>query len=114
MRWACSLLLIWLAAALGGCGNADVDERIDRVRDRANELRADVEDQLTDARQEFGERRERFGRRIREVTDQLGRALERPAQTSPVVQTDGRNGPLTIDAYLTDVLKNIDAFWTRT
>jgi uncharacterized protein len=114
MRRVCSLLLVSAAAALGGCGNADVEGGIEKVRERADRLGADVKDQLAGARKEFDERRERFGRRIREVTDELDRAFERPAQTSPVVRTEGRNEPLTIDAYLTDVLKNIDAFWTRT
>ena len=114
MRTVCCLLLASIAAALSGCGNANVNAGVDQVRTQAEQLRADVKNQIAHARADFEKRRERFGRRIREVTDELGRVFERPSQTSPVVRTDGRNGPLTIDTYLTDVLKNVDAFWTQT
>ena len=98
------------ALLLHGCAAEDVDSARERVAD----VRADAERRLEEARDEFERRRERYGRRIREVLGDLERVFERPDRTSAVVRVRGRNGPTTIDAYLTDVLENVDAYWTRT
>lgn len=66
------------------------------------------------ARDDFEERRERFGKRIREVLADLEPLFERPRQTSPKVQSRGRNEPVTIEAFLTDVLQSVDRYWTAT
>jgi predicted metalloprotease len=102
--------LVLAAVALGGCGGEDVDA----VRERAEEVRRDVEQRIREAREEFEERRERFGRRFREVLRDLEKVFERPEETSPVVRSRGRNEPQTIDAFLTDLLRNVDRYWTRT
>ena len=101
---ACLLLS---AAALAGCGSDD-------VREQAEEVRRDVEERIENAEQEFEERRERFGRRFREILGDLDKVFEQPEQTSPKVRSRGRNQPQTIDAFLTDLLQNIDRYWTRT
>ena len=98
------------AAFLTGCGSEDVDE----VRDRVEEVREDVEEQIDRAREEFEERRERYGRRIEEYLRDLEKVFERPERTSPTVRSRGRNEPQTIDAFLTDVLTDVDRYWTRT
>jgi predicted metalloprotease len=66
------------------------------------------------AQERFEERRRRFGRRIREVLADLEPLFERPRQTSPRVRSRGRNEATTIDAFLTDLLQDIDRYWTRT
>ena len=104
------LLLAALAVAFGvaGCGATDDLER------EAEEVRRDVERGIDNAREDFERRREKFGRRFREILRDLDRVFERPEETSPTVRSRGRNEPQTIDAFLTDLLKNIDRYWERT
>ena len=110
MRRPVLLLLLLLPLALSGCGGEDVDE----VRDRVEQVREDVEEQIDRARDEFEERRERYGKRIDEYLRELEKVFERPERTSPTVRSRGRNEPQTIDAFLTDVLTDVDRYWTRT
>ena len=49
-----------------------------------------------------------------EVLGQLAKAFSRPERTSPTVRSRGRNEPTTIDAFLTDLLGDIDRYWTTT
>jgi hypothetical protein len=113
-----TIMLLLAAASLAGsawgCGGDGVDRGLDAARERAKEIRDDVEERVGDARDEFERRRERFGKRIREVLGDLERLFERPARTSPTVRSRGRNAPTTIEAFLTDVLGDVDRYWTRT
>jgi uncharacterized protein len=104
------LLLAVLLVGPAGCGSEDVD----RIRDRAEQVRKDVERRLEKAKKDFQERRDRFGKRIEEVFRDLDKAFQQPERTSPKVRSRGRNGVTTIDAFLTDILGSIDTFWTRT
>jgi uncharacterized protein len=103
MRLRLALLLVLLA----GCGGDDIDGRLDRARE-------DVQEQVERARDEFEERRDRFGERFREVLRDLEQVFPRAERTSPTVRARGRDGPTTIDAFMTDVLGEIDRYWTRT
>jgi uncharacterized protein len=109
---AAVLLALAASIALAGCDLST--DPADEARERAEEVRRDVERRVDRAQEEFRERRERFGRRIREVLGELERAFERPQQTSPVVRSRGRNEPTTIDAFMTDLLRDIDRYWTVT
>jgi uncharacterized protein len=104
---------ILLTVLLAGCGGEDVDREIDRARERAEELTADIAAQVEGARDEFRERRERFGDRIDEILADLEPLFEPPQRTSPKVRARGRTGTTTIDAFLTDILRDVDAHWTR-
>jgi predicted metalloprotease len=95
-----------LLAGAAGCGD-DVGERIEQTR-------GDIEERIDRARDEFRERRERFGERIRDVLGQLEKVFPRAERTSPTVRSRGRNEPTTIDAFLTDLLRDIDRYWTTT
>jgi uncharacterized protein len=111
------LLILVLAtlAALPGCGGGDGGGALgDRVRTQVEQVRRDVEQRIERAQREFQQRRDRFGKHIREVLAQFQKAFERPEQTSPTVQSRGRTGPQSIDAFLTDLLRDIDGYWTRT
>ena len=107
LRTPALILLVLSSLLIAGCGEEDFD----RVR---ADVEQRIEERIADARREFEKRRERYGKRIEEVLGDLEKAFERPAQTSPVVRSEGRNEPLTIHAFLTDVLENVDAFWTQT
>jgi predicted metalloprotease len=98
---ALTLAVLLLGAA--GCGSEDIEQ-----------ARQDVEEQLERAREEFEERRERFGERIREVLGKLEKAFPQAERTSPTVRSRGRNEPTTIDVFLTELLVDIDTYWTRT
>jgi uncharacterized protein len=96
-----------LLLALSGCGEGDVRDQVERTRDQ-------VAQRVEHARTEFEKRRERFGKRLREVLGQLRQAVPEARRTSPTVRSRGRHQPETIDAFLTDLLKDIDGYWTRT
>jgi hypothetical protein len=111
---AAALAVAALSGGLSGCGEDDVDRARDDAASRIDDLRSDARERVDDAREEFDRRRERFGRRIEQVLADLERVFERPERTSPVVRSRGRNEPQTIDAFLTDVLQDVDRYWTRT
>ncbi|MBI5104628.1 MAG: neutral zinc metallopeptidase [Solirubrobacterales bacterium] len=114
MRPVLALLLLALAAALAGCGGEDLDREVESARKRAEDVRRDVERRVDRARRDCEERRDRFGTCMREVLGDLEKAFERPERTLPQVRSRGRNEPTTIDAFLTDVLQEVDRYWTRT
>ena len=102
-RVVLAVLLVLLPAALAGCGGEDVERAREDVRQRVDEVRADLR-----------ERRERLRRRIREVLEDLEQAIPEAPRTSPEVRTRGRTEPTTIDAFMTDVLRTIDRYWSET
>jgi len=106
-----AVLLVASAAALGGCGGDDVRADIERAADRVEQR---FEQRVENARKTFDERRERFGRRIREVLGDLERVVPRAQETNPTVRSRGSTAPETIDAFMTRVLSNVDAYWAKT
>jgi uncharacterized protein len=96
-----------LAAALPGCGGDDVRDQVEKTRDQ-------VERRITRAEKQFDQARERFGRRIRKVLGDLRKAVPEARRTSPTVRSRGRHEPTTIDAFMTDLLRDIDGYWTET
>jgi len=96
-----------LLLVLPGCGG-------EKVRDQVDQTRAQVEKRITRAERQFEKSRERFGKRIREVLGDLRKAVPQAQRTSPTVRSRGRHEPTTIDAFLTDLLRDIDGYWTRT
>jgi uncharacterized protein len=107
VRGAAVALLALIVVATAGCGADD-------VRSQAEGVRTDVERRIDEARSDFRERRDRFGRRLREILGDLEKVFERPQRTLPAVRARGRDEPQTIDAFLTDVLRDVDRYWTRT
>jgi uncharacterized protein len=106
-RLACAVVLAALLMGASGCGGDGVQDRVERTREN-------VEKRLERARDEFETRRERFGERIRRVLADLEKAFPQAERTSPTVRSRGRNEPTTIDAFLTDLLRDIDGYWTTT
>jgi predicted metalloprotease len=100
MRLALALLLALAALALSGCGSdaesvrEDVQQRAERLRDQAER------------------RYDRLRRRIREVLADIRKAVPEASRPAPTVR--GRAGTTTIDAFLTEVLRSVDSYWTRT
>jgi uncharacterized protein len=106
-RLAATLLCVALLTGGAGCGSDDVEDARQRIE-------RDVQERVEQARTEFERRRERFGRRIREILADLEQVVPRAERTSPTVRSRGRNESTTIDAFLTELLQDIDAYWTRT
>jgi predicted metalloprotease len=103
-------LLTMMALVATGCGSGDVD----RARERLQQARADLQQRAERTRREFERRRAEYGRRLEQILGDLQKTVPSPRRTSPVVASRGRHEPETIDAFLTDLLKDIDAYWTRT
>ncbi len=106
------VLLLPLLLVLAGCGTTDdVREDVERARDRVERA---VDERVADARREFEEARERYGQRIEQILADLEQVLPRAEETSPTVRSRGRNEPQTIDAFMDDVIGDIDRYWERT
>ena len=96
-----------LVLATAGCGSEDVRDRVEQMRER-------VERRIARAERQFEKSRERFGTRIREILGDLRKAVPEARRTSPTVRSRGRQEPTTIDAFLTELLRDIDGYWTKT
>jgi predicted metalloprotease len=110
LRFVVAVVLAALVGGASACGGEDLQT----ARERAEQTRKDIEQRIEQAREDFKERRKRFGERAGEVLDQLEKAFARPSRTSPMVRSRGRNEPTTIDAFLTDLLRDIDGYWMAT
>jgi predicted metalloprotease len=99
------LTVLLLGVAPAGCGEGDAVR--DDLERRAEDLREDV-------RAEVRERTERVRARIREVLGQIEQAIPEARRTDPEVRSRGRTEEGTIAAFLTDVIENVDAYWSRT
>ena len=102
MRLLAALLAaVLLAVPLAGCGERD-------------EVREDLERRAERLREDVRERTERVRARIREVLGEIEQAIPEARRTDPEVRSRGRTQEGTIEDFLTRVLGNIDAYWTRT
>jgi predicted metalloprotease len=84
------------------------------VAKQVERTRKQVEKRVKNAQREFEQRRERFGKRIRQVLGDLRQAVPQAQSTSPTVRSRGNHRPETIDRFLTDLLKDIDGYWSKT
>jgi uncharacterized protein len=101
MRRVLALLLALAALAPVGCGTDDADR-----------VRRDVQERAERVRDQAERRYERVRRRVREVLAEIRRTVPQASQPAPTVR--GREGTTTIDAFLTEVLRSVDSYWTRT
>src|SRR3954468_18213456 len=89
------LCLVALPACGGGAGLAD------QVRERAQDVRERIERE-----------RDRLARRVPAVLDDLRRAVPQATPETRAPSTEGRTEPGQVDAFLTDVLRSVDGYWT--
>jgi len=104
------LLVVLCAGVLAGCGSddgnrlaEDVRERAERIRDDARALRARAESLS-----------ERVSKRVQAVLDDLEKAVPQATPNTRAPTTRGQAEADTIDGFLTDSIKSVDAYWTKT
>lgn len=101
------LLVALLAAALlVGCGSQSTQDRVDKARERAERLRDDARE-LGDRAQEI---RDDLAETVRETLDELEKQVPSAGPQTP----PPRRGDATLEAFLTEVLRSVDAYWTTT
>jgi predicted metalloprotease len=93
------LALLVLAFGASACGNSEGGT----LRERANRLEQRVKEQ-----------REKLRARVEKILGDIERAIPEARRTNPQVQSQGRNGQTSIESFLTGVLQNVDAYWTKT
>ncbi|MBA2361570.1 MAG: neutral zinc metallopeptidase [Actinobacteria bacterium] len=107
------ILISVLALALTGCGQEDVRADAEReLRERTEQIRADVERRADALGESVRARRERIVARIEEVLGDLEQIIPEARVTRPEVQR--RAGEQDVEQFLTGVIENVDAYWTRT
>ena len=92
-------LLLLLALTLGGCGSDDADRFRAEVRERIERAEA---------------LRDRVVERVRKAMEEIEQAVPEAPQGSAGPQTEGRTGVDEIEGYLTEVIEDVDRYWTRT
>jgi len=110
------LLVLLPALALAGCGSQDLN---DRARQRAERVRQDVEQRASELEgranalsKEVRARRKRIVARVEKVLGDLQQIIPEAPVTRPEVQR--RAGEQDVEQFLTGVVKDVDAYWTRT
>src|SRR4051794_19224173 len=100
MRALLCLSLAVLVLGASGCGDSG-----DRgtLRERAQRLEQKLRDE-----------RDRVRARVEEFIGRIEQAIPQATRTNPRVRSRGRTGEQSIDAFLTSVLENVDAYWTKT
>ncbi len=100
MRALICLSLLFLALGASGCGDGEIR---DSLRERAQRVE-----------QRLKAERDKLRARVEEFIGRIEQAIPEATRTSPRVESRGRTGAQTIDAFLTSVLEDIDAYWTKT
>lgn len=106
-RRCAAILLILLAGGVGsGCGDGDTERFADDARERAEALRQNARD----VRDRAERLRERLAERVRRTLERLEKAIP---SAGPLTRPP-RRGDASLEAFLTEVLRSVDSYWTTT
>jgi predicted metalloprotease len=97
------LILLLAAVALGGCGEEDVDR-----------IRADARERVQQVRARAEKLRDRVQARVKEVLEEIDKAVPSAPPDAQGPRARGRTEASEIEGFLTDVIENVDRYWTRT
>jgi predicted metalloprotease len=104
LRTAVALLAVALSlVALPACGGDDADRVVSDIQARAEQ-----------ARERAREARDRLAKRVREELERLRKAVPKATPATQPPQTAGRTETARVEGYLTEVLRSVDSYWTRT
>ena len=110
-------LIVGLSALVGCGGDGKLAEEVSRGREQARERIAKVRERAERIR-ERGERIRRRGeglaRHVRDVLEDIRRSVPQATAQTPPPATRGRTATTEVDAFLTEVIKSVDSYWTRT
>jgi predicted metalloprotease len=98
-----ALVLLLACLVLPGCGSADVHDALQQAHKSIQQIR--------DRARAEGKR---LAQQVRHALDRINQAVPKAQDPSQAPSADGRRRPGTIDGFLTDVLRSVDAYWTKT
>ena len=101
-----AVLLTLLLVGAAGCAEDDADRLADDARARAEAVRDDARQLRTRAER----LRERLAKRVRDTLDRLEKSIP---SAGPGTQAP-RRGDATLEAFLTETIRSVDAYWTTT
>jgi predicted metalloprotease len=97
------LVPLLCALLLAGCGQEDQDR-----------LRADVEARVERVQARAEKLRDRIAARVKEVLEDLEKAVPSAPEGSFGPRARGRTEVGEIERFLTDIIEDVDRYWTRT
>ena len=117
-----ALLVALVSLVAAGCASDDVESAADDVRERAEEVRRQAEsareraervrDRAEGVRDRARQVSRRIKRRVRKVLDDFEQAV--PAASRPLPASRGETRESEVAAYLDEVIRNVDVYWTKT
>lgn len=93
------LLALALVLLAGGCGEEDLRERGEELRERAR-----------DARERAERSGERLVERVRAALEEIQRSVPQATRDDQAPSRQGNR----LETYMTEVLRSVDSYWTRT
>ena len=103
-------LLVACLALLPGCGSGSGADALQHARDRAHEIQT----RAKAIRAHWQEQGKRLAQQVRTALNRIEQSVPRAQSPSQAPSAAGRRRPGTVDGFLTDVLRSVDAYWAKT
>lgn len=99
------------ALALSGCAGTD---DADRIREDVAQRVEEAREEGRDLRRRAERLRDRVAERVKQVLEDIEKAVPTAPPTSFGPQARGRTEVGEIEGFLTDIITDVDRYWTRT